>query len=1056
MYQKIILWTAAVLLLSFTGGAFAQAGPQGWWSETIGTGAQGNATIEGDTYLVTGNGNDIWDAADAFHYLYKQLEGDGSMTARVVSHGTGSNTWAKGGIMIRQNNTPGSADAYMVITDNQGGDAGNGAGFQWRDTQGGGAAWADAGAATVVDPPQWIRLERQGNSFSGYYSADGQAWTQCQSSHTVIMTDPVLIGLCVTSHAAGELRTYEFDNVSWTGNVTDKAPQLRAWQPDPADGTVGADIPLFRWSAGETALFHKVYFGTTPELTEADLKVPQQFHTIYYHAPGLEPGVTYYWRVDEIEADGTMHIGDVWSVTGTPLAAYAPQPADGATGQLPGLVLGWTPGTMAMSHQVYFGMDQAAVAAGDTSVDQGTVDVAEFNTDVLRASTTYYWRIDEIKLDTVEAGEVWSFTTADGITNKILYEVWESIGGDNLSALTGHADYPNNPTTSEYVDSFQSPVDWADNYGQRLMGWLKPPQTGDYTFWIAGDNEQQLWLSSDGSPTNALQIANVPGWTPALDWDNTGGGTGNADAQESDPIALQAGQKYFIMALGKEGTGGDSTAVAWQGPGIDTREVIKGEYVDMFALPPLQAFSPYPADGAVDTPQELVLEWNAGEGAQQHEVYFGDDAEAIATADTSSPLFMGSQNGTTFDAGSLEWGKTFSWRVDEISGAEVIRGSVWSFTTATFISVDDFEGYTDDMDAGEAIWQTWVDGLTNLTGSIVGYFDAPFAERTTVHGGRQSMPFDYNNIVSPYYSELELPLDGAQDWTVEGVDTLSLWFHGYPVSFAETADGITMSGAGHDIWDTADDFRFAYKQLNGDGVISARVNSIGNTDGWAKGGVMIRESLDPGAKFAYVVVTPAQGVSFGWRALAGTAPASVTQAGLEAPHAVRLTRSGDVFTAQYSADGNVWTDLAQADGTPVSVSMFGSALIGLCVTSHNSNLVTTAEFSDIAITGAGGPWQIAEIGDDPQPGNSPDDLYVGIQDSSNKSAFVVHPDPAAVNVTDWTQWNISLSSFGAVNLGRVNKLYIGVGDRDNPTPGGAGRIFVDDIRVTRPEPEPAE
>ncbi|MCL5280191.1 MAG: hypothetical protein M1376_09825, partial [Planctomycetes bacterium] len=102
--------------------------------------------------------------------------------------------------------------------------------------------------------------------------------------------------------------------------------------------------------------------------------------------------------------------------------------------------------------------------------------------------------------------------------------------------------------------------------------------------------------------------------------------------------------------------------------------------------------------------------------------------------------------------------------------------SVWSFTTANFIVVDDFESYTDEQ--GNSIFEIWVDGWTNNTGSRVGYTEAPFAEQTVVQSGRQSMPLDYNNVKSPFYSETEREWSSAQDWTANGGDTLVLFVRG--------------------------------------------------------------------------------------------------------------------------------------------------------------------------------------------------------------------------------------------------------------------------------------
>ena len=112
---------------------------------------------------------------------------------------------------------------------------------------------------------------------------------------------------------------------------------------------------------------------------------------------------------------------------------------------------------------------------------------------------------------------------------------------------------------------------------------------------------------------------------------------------------------------------------------------------------------------------------------------------------------------TVFDPGDLEWNKTYYWRVDEVNAADPAspwKGSVWSFTTADFLVVDDFEAYTDDE--GSRIYESWIDGYADQSnGSIVGHLDPPFAERTIVHGGKQSMPLDYNNVKQPYFSEAD-------------------------------------------------------------------------------------------------------------------------------------------------------------------------------------------------------------------------------------------------------------------------------------------------------------
>jgi len=365
----------------------------------------------------------------------------------------------------------------------------------------------------------------------------------------------------------------------------------KAHTPDPANGALDVGLSLLRWSAGTTAMFHDVYVGTSPDLTEADLVGSRIPFTMFFSTAGFEPGATYWWRVDEIEADGTtVYTGDVWSFIAQDVTAYYPQPVDGAVDVSPAPTLTWQPGKLTVAHNVFFSDDVDAVTQGAAEADQGTVEEAAFTPEPLETVKTYYWRVDETVADnTVQAGPVWSFTT--------------------------------------------------------------------------------------------------------------------------------------------------------------------------------------------------------------------------------------------------------------------------------HLPVDDFEAYTDDE--GSRIYETWIDGWTNGTGSTAGNLEAPFAEQTVVRSPIQSMPLDYNNVNSPFYSEAEREFDPAQDWTISDLGVLTVHYRG------------------------------------------------------------------------------------------------------------RMS-------------------------------------------------------------------------------NGQDQLYVVVEDSAGKAAVAVHPDPQAVWATRWTEWKIPFSELAGVDLASVSKLYIGMGDRDNPTAGGSGRIYVDDIYVARP------
>jgi regulation of enolase protein 1 (concanavalin A-like superfamily) len=359
-----------------------------------------------------------------------------------------------------------------------------------------------------------------------------------------------------------------------------------------------------------------------------------------------------------------------------------------------------------------------------------------------------------------------------------------------------------------------------------------------------------------------------------------------------------------------------------------------------------------------------------------------------------------------------------------------------------YLIVDEFESYTDAE--GSRIYETWVDGWTNGTGSVAGNTTAPFAERTIVHSGMQAMPMDFNNTKTPFYSEVECTFSPLKNWMENDVTDLSLWFRGGPARFVDQGNGaFTVGASGHDIWDNADDFRFVFKQLNGNGSVTVRVESLVNTNGWAKAGVMIRESLAGGSTMAYMIQSFSNGVSFGWRQVADGTCGSQTQTGVNAPQWVKLTRTGNAFTAQYSADGKTWTDIKNATGQIVSttVLMGANVLIGLCTTSHNAAATTTADYSGAATTGnVTGQWQVAWVGDDPDRTNSTAPLYAVVEDSAGKTAVATNPDPAAVNATAWTEWKIPLSSLTGVNPARSSAPRCG---RPEPRSDGSGRIYID-------------
>jgi hypothetical protein len=192
--------------------------------------------------------------------------------------------------------------------------------------------------------------------------------------------------------------------------------------------------------------------------------------------------------------------------------------------------------------------------------------------------------------------------------------------------------------------------------------------------------------------------------------------------------------------------------------------------------------NPQPANGAADVQMIATLSWTPADNAASHELYFGADVDGLGSATTASPEYVGPKalGAESYDPGGLAWGSGYAWRVDEVYPTGTVKGLVWTFSTADFLLVDDFEAYN-DIDPPDPksnrIFEAWIDGFgTTDNGALVGNELPPYAEQSIVHSGVQSMPYFYDNNLKT--SEATLTLVYPRDWTAEGVAKLSLWFRG--------------------------------------------------------------------------------------------------------------------------------------------------------------------------------------------------------------------------------------------------------------------------------------
>jgi len=687
--------------------------------------------------------------------------------------------------------------------------------------------------------------------------------------------------------------------------------------------------------------------------------------------------------------------------------ASGPVPADGSLYADTWASMSWRAGDFAVSHDVYFGVNYDDVDNGTSDTFQGNQDLNNSYLVVgfpgfpypegLVPGTTYYWRVDEVNEADPNSpwkGPVWSFA----VPPKTAYT---PVPADN----------------AEFVD-LNVKLSWTPGFGAKL------------NYVVFGQDFGEVSNAAMGVPSGPASYS---------------------------PGQLELAKTYYWRVDEFDGVGTYKGEV-WS---FTTEGAVTG---------------PNPADGAVDVKPSMVLGWVAGAVAESHEVYFGTDADAVKNATTSSPEYKGPKalGEESYEPGKLTFNTTYYWRIDEVNSVNADSpwpGNVWSFTTGDFFVIDDFEGY----DAGDnQIWYAWHDGLGygapgtadyfagNGTGAAVGdETTASYTEETIVHGGSQSMPISCDNNKQGYskYSEVELALADQRDWTEQGVAELSLWFRGYPASTGSFVEGpvgtFTMTASGSDIWAVnsveADEFHFAYKMLTGAGTMVAKVVSVENTNVWAKAGVMIRETLNPDSAHAMMVVTPGSGASFQRRPGTGQTSLNTDSAGIVAPYWVKIERDmAGNFTGYISANGSTW-ELLGTEPIPMSAN----AYVGLAVTSHDAALTCQAVFTNVTTTGnVSGQWTNQDIG---ILSNDAEPLYVALSNSTGTPAVVVHDDPAAAQINTWTEWVIPLQAFAdqGIVLTNVDRIAIGMGTKGNMTiPGGAGKIFIDDVRLLKPAPEP--
>ncbi|MCX5645879.1 MAG: discoidin domain-containing protein, partial [Phycisphaerae bacterium] len=773
----------------------------------------------------------------------------------------------------------------------------------------------------IVGPPQWVP-----GKIGGALQFNGSTYVNCGNKPSLNIRNQITMAFWFkvqafsntweTFLAKGD-GAYRSARSGGTGNAT----HMGVTGANYFDAvTVITDNQWHHWAGTYDGTTAKIYIDgkVDAQATYGGQIGDSSAYNLYIGENAQATGRFLHGLLDDVQIyDNALTVVEIQSIMkglSNKSLAVNVSPVDAATDVPRDATLNWIAGQYPATHDVYFGavaadVNNATRTNMDLLVSQGQADTSFDPAGVFAYGQTYYWRIDEVNTSadgTIYKGGVWSFTaepygypitkiTATASSAAASMGPEKTIDG---SGLTG--DLHGTEGTTMWLTGGAKP-NWIQYQFDKVY------KLFDLKVW----NSNQLIESFLGFGAKSVTIetsADGTTWTALADVPEFAQATGMAGYAANTTVNMGGVMAKYVKLTINSNWGG-------MAPQTGLSEV-------RFSYIPVQARAPQPATAATGIAVDPSLNWRPGREAGSHQVFFGTDPNAVANGTASAK----SVADHAFTPGSLNFGTAYYWQVSEVNTV-TYPGDVWSFTTQEYAAVDNFETYND---SDNRLYDAWIDGYTDgQSGSLVGYLtttNGTFAETTVIHGGKQSMPFEYNNVKAPYYSEASRTFDATQNWTTNGADTLSLYFIGRAVGFVDNGNNaFTMSASGTDIWNNSDQFRFAYKQLNGNGSITARVDSIGATDVWAKGAIMIRESLDAGSKNVAIAVSSSSGVSAQWRDTTNGTSANSGTAGLVAPYWVRVTRTGNVFKEEHSADGKTWTQ----QGTDTTVTMAASVYIGL-------------------------------------------------------------------------------------------------------------------------------
>ena len=454
----------------------------------------------------------------------------------------------------------------------------------------------------------------------------------------------------------------------------------------PTNNTTNASVnATLSWSSSQYAQSYTVEVASNSNFSNIVFSQSGVSETSLVVSATLNYTTQYYWRVKAVNVIGTRASGTynftTQDVPPPPGSFSLGSPANGGNNVSKTPTFSWSASASASSYTLVVSTSSnfSNPIVNQTNISGTTASAGVVLADVTR----YYWKVTAVNsvgsADATNNGR--SFTTTsgplvgDGLVN---LEKWNGIPGDDIVNLTSNVAYPDFPDEVSKIATTSTPSEIGSDYGQRLWGYLLPSATGAYQFAVSGDDDVEMWLSTDAYKANKQKIAYFDGWTYAGNYDKYG-------TQKSRSIQLVEGKEYYFEILHKEKDGGDHASAAWKTPGSTEWEIISGNVLSsvlLSNLPAPEAFAlSTPANNATGISRVPTFTWSGSNLATAYKLIVSTNA------DLSNPVIdERSLTAATFTpaaTASFPTSATFYWAVTAVNegGTLAASNNTFSFTT---------------------------------------------------------------------------------------------------------------------------------------------------------------------------------------------------------------------------------------------------------------------------------------------------------------------------------------------------------------------------------------